>query len=26
VTMGVTCTADGRGFRISASGITPVSG
>jgi hypothetical protein len=25
-TTGVTCTADGRGFRISASGITPVSG
>jgi hypothetical protein len=22
---GVTCTADGKGFRISASGITPVS-
>lgn len=23
---GVTCTADGKGFRISSSGITPVSG
>jgi hypothetical protein len=23
-TMGVTCTANGRGFLISASGITPV--
>lgn len=25
-TAGVTCIAGGRGFRISASGITPVSG
>jgi hypothetical protein len=25
-TIGVTCTADGKGFLISASGITPVTG